>query len=108
MPASDVAQLELKAVDGGVELTVKVVPGASRSRLVGVWGGALKLAVCAPPEGGRANEELLGLLAGALGVRRCDVRLGQGRSRPVKRVFVRGTTVAAARAALGAALSGRS
>src|SRR2546421_170549 len=35
----------------------KVVPGASRSRVVGFWGDALKVQVAAAPAGGEAREE---------------------------------------------------
>ena len=48
--AGEVDAVEITLGVGGVELTVKVVPGASRTRVAGVWGTALKLAVAAPPE----------------------------------------------------------
>jgi uncharacterized protein (TIGR00251 family) len=107
MSTGDLSQLELKSVAGGVGLTLKIVPGASRSGLAGVWGRALRVTVNAPPEGGRANEEALRVLAAALGVRRSDVELERGQTRAVKEVLVRGVTAEAIRAALAAALSRR-
>lgn len=44
-------------------LQVKVVPGASRSEIIGRLGAALKVRIAAPPEGGQANREDLVLLA---------------------------------------------
>jgi uncharacterized protein (TIGR00251 family) len=49
-------------------LRLRVSAGASRSRLAGVHGGALKLSVSASPEKGKANREVFRLLAEAFGV----------------------------------------
>jgi hypothetical protein len=93
--ADEADQIELTAAAHGVEFSLKVVPGASRTAVVGVWGQALKVAVAAPPEGGKANGAVVELLAHILGVRRADVAVVSGHSRPVKRVAVRGMSAAA-------------
>jgi uncharacterized protein (TIGR00251 family) len=59
-------------------LSVWVQPGASRSRIVGLHGGAVKVAVAAPPEKGRANREVEETVARALGLRRSCVRVLSG------------------------------
>jgi uncharacterized protein (TIGR00251 family) len=51
-------------------LSVKVTPKASRSAILGWSGEFLRVAVAAPPERGRANAELEGLIAGVLGLAR--------------------------------------
>lgn len=56
-------------------LTVRVTPRAGRDEVVGWRDGVLFVRVKAPPEGGRANEGLLRLLAGA-GLR--DARIVSG------------------------------
>jgi uncharacterized protein (TIGR00251 family) len=87
----------LRPVPGGVELHLKVVPGASRSAVAGVLGDRLKLRIAAPPEGGRANravEELLNDLTGRV----CMVTAGQGS--PLKSVQVTGGSAEAVRLAL--------
>ena len=63
----------------GVLLDLYVQPGASRSRVVGWHGARLKLAVSAPPEQGKANSEVLKLLAGALEIplRRLQLQAGE-------------------------------
>jgi len=53
---------------------------AVQRRIVGVHDGALKIAVSAPPEDGRANDALIELLAEVLGIRENRIRLAQGRS----------------------------
>lgn len=79
------AQL-VRTVDGGVEISVRVVPGSSRRSVGPVVNGSLRVRVTAPPERGRANREAAGLVAAAVGGRRGRVAAGaRGR---MKRVFV--------------------
>jgi len=47
---------------------VTVSPGAKRTELVGRHGDGWKVRVAAPPERGRANEAVVGLLASVLEV----------------------------------------
>ncbi len=42
---------------------MKVVPGASRSEIVGKLGDRLKIRIAAPPEHGKANRALLLLIS---------------------------------------------
>ena len=81
---------------------MKVVPGASRTRVVGVLGSALKVAVAAPPEAGRANAAIAALLASVLGVKKGDVTILRGHAQPLKRVAVVGVTPENLRAHLAA------
>jgi uncharacterized protein (TIGR00251 family) len=61
-----VDDLELIPVAGGTRMRLRVKPGARKTAIVGVHGGALKLAVAAAPERGKANRAVITLLAGAL------------------------------------------
>ncbi len=85
---------------GAVEIPLKVVPGASRSRVVGVLGDRLKVSVAAPPEAGAANAEVCRLLAAALGLRPSAVRVSAGHGSPRKTVSVVGVTLSQVRTAL--------
>ena len=82
--------VRLTEQDGGVRFAVKVVPGASRDRVVGALGEALKVAVSKPPEAGAANAAVVKLLADVLGVPRASVRIVRGHGNPRKEVFVAG------------------
>jgi uncharacterized protein len=74
----------------GTLVRLKVVPGASRSRIVGPHGDALKVQVAAPPERGRANAAVCALLAEILGVPPRTVVLVRGETDARKIVRVEG------------------
>jgi len=78
----------------GVVVTVWVVPGASRDEVVGRHGGALRVRVTAPADGGRANRAAAALVARALGGEGGTVISGRASRR--KRVVVAGVSAAAA------------
>jgi hypothetical protein len=69
-------------------VSIKVVPGASASRVVRRYGDAFKVQVKAPPEQGKANRAVVELLASALNVRpqRVTIARGHGQARKVVQV----------------------
>lgn len=77
-------------MDGGIELSIKVVPGASRSEVAGVLGDRLKVRVAAPAEGGKANRAVAKLLKEWLGA--TEVEIVSGPSRALKTVLALGVT----------------
>lgn len=76
--------------DEGVTFSVKVIPRAHRSEIVGMENDALRVRLNAPPVEGRANEALIELLAGALGVSRAKIEIIRGSTSRHKVVRVRG------------------
>jgi uncharacterized protein (TIGR00251 family) len=95
----------LHASPEGAVVRVHVVPGARRAGVAGLYGAALRVRVTAPPVEGAANRELLGLLAGLLGVRASDLVLESGSRGREKRVRVRGVPAETVRERLAPALS---
>jgi hypothetical protein len=71
----------------GCVLVVRAQPGAKKSRVVGEYAGALKIAVTAPAQDGRANQALVELLREVLGVKR--VELVGGETNREKRFLIR-------------------
>ena len=71
-------------------LRVRVSPGARRSEIVGRHGDAWRLRVTAAPERGRANDEVLDLLAATLGLRRPQLKVIAGASSRDKLVELEG------------------
>jgi uncharacterized protein (TIGR00251 family) len=85
-------------------LDVRVKPRAKRAGLLGRHGNGIKLAVRAAPERGRANAELVQLLAEALKVDASAVEVVSGATSQDKRVRVRGLTPHELHLRLGRAL----
>ena len=81
-------------------INVKVVPGASRDRVVGRYGDGIKVQVSAPPEGGKANSAVVEVIAAALGVKPQQVTIVKGHAQPRKVVEVTGVELAEVLAAL--------
>jgi uncharacterized protein (TIGR00251 family) len=74
---------------------VRLTPKGRRDAIEGWWIGgagqrALKARVAAPPEDGKANAALIGLLARTLEVRGSDVRIVSGASSRLKTIEIEG------------------
>ena len=93
--------LEMKPEKSGVTFAVKVVPGSSRTAIAGLLGPALKVNVAAPPEKGKANKELVNLLARVLGRPKNTIAVVSGTTNPHKEVYARDLTPAQLLDALG-------
>jgi uncharacterized protein (TIGR00251 family) len=76
----------------GTVLPVKAQPGARRTAIVGVHAGALRVAVAAPPEKGKANAAIAALLAETLGCKASQVSLLAGATARQKRFLIAGIT----------------
>jgi len=87
-------QLIVRDLSDGVELTVKVVPGASRGRLVGVLGDCLKITTSAPAEKGKANAAAAKILAKVLALDPRHVTLTAGQKSHRKKFRIDGISAA--------------
>jgi uncharacterized protein (TIGR00251 family) len=84
-------------------IRLRVSPGAARSTVVGRHGDGWKVRVAAPAENGKANDVLVRLLAGWLGLPRTGVELVSGHTRRDKIVELSGIDEAEARRRLARA-----
>ena len=89
-----------------VVVHLHVQPGAGRTAVAGRHGHALKVKVGAPPEGGRANDAVIALVAEVLGVPTASVVLVSGATSRAKRVRVAGVAPADVEKRLELALTG--
>lgn len=76
------------ASDGRQILHLHVQPKGSKSRIVGLHDGRLKIAVSSPPVDGKANKEVVRFLAAVFGVHKKDVILKAGLQSRKKTVLV--------------------
>lgn len=84
----------------GVTIDVRVIPRAARSGVAGTRDGALLVRLRAPPVEGAANEELIVVIAKALGVSKRAITLVSGERSRAKRLAIAGITVEAAQLCL--------
>ena len=84
----------------GLRLRVRVTPRAGRDRLDGLIdlpdGPALKIAVSAPPEDGKANAALCRLLAKFFGIAKSNLTVVSGTTARLKQIEIAGDGAALA------------
>ena len=97
----DIANLKIRDTEGGAVICVKVIPGSSRDKVVGVLGDALKIATTTAPEKGQANKAVTKTLAKALGVDSRCVTLSAGQNNPRKEFQIANETAESLREKLG-------
>lgn len=86
----------------GVILNVKAAPRSSKAGLDGLLGDAVKIRVRCAPVDGKANKELVEVLADAFDLPKSSVVFKSGETSKTKRLLLRGVTVDTVRARVGA------
>ena len=78
----------------GVRLRVRVTPRAGRDRLAGIIdlpdGAAVKIAISAPPEDGKANAAVCKLLAKFFRTAKSNIAVASGASARTKQIDIAG------------------
>jgi len=81
--------INIKEVEDGIVVSVKVQPNASRDRVVGEHADQLKIAVTVAPEKGKANKAVVKVLSRLLGVKVSDIEIFSGETSRDKKVLIR-------------------
>ena len=97
--------IELTPSREGVLLHVHAQPGARRNGVIGERAGAVRVAVTAPPDKGKANAAILEVLAEALGMKASQLALISGETSRRKRILLGGLTVEEADRRIASALA---
>ena len=74
----------------GIAIKIRVEPRSSREGLSGIIGDTLKIKVHAPPVGGAANEQLIGILSEEFGIKKSAIKIIRGQSSRDKVVEIEG------------------
>ena len=81
----------------GAIVNVKAVPRSSKAGLDGLLGDAVKVRVRSAPVDGKANKELVAVLADAFGLPKASVAFKSGETSKTKRLLLRGVASEAVR-----------
>lgn len=80
--------IELLETTNAVTFSIRAIPRASRSEIVGEHDGALKVKLASPPVDGAANAELIRLFAKKFGVSKSDIEIVSGETSKNKRIKI--------------------
>ncbi|MCI0378816.1 MAG: DUF167 domain-containing protein [Gemmataceae bacterium] len=86
--------IQIQDHEEGCVLSVRAQPGARRNGLVGEQNNALKVAVSASPDKGKANDAIVEVLRDELGLKRSQVEILSGLTSRDKRILIRGIKAA--------------
>lgn len=84
--------LNLTEIEDGVKFEVLVKPKSSRNAVIGFHDGALKIAVTAAPEKGKANKAVINLLSKILKLPKKSIVIESGETSPHKKISITGIT----------------
>ena len=81
--------VNIREVEGGVVVSVKVQPNASKDRIIGEYADQIKIAVTVAPEKGKANKAVIKVLSKLFGVKTSDIEIVSGETSRDKKIFIR-------------------
>jgi uncharacterized protein len=82
--------LDMVQQNDSVIITVKVIPGSSKTAFAGTLDKVLKVKVAAPPEKGKANSALIAFFAENFGIKKRAVTVISGKTSTIKQLRVDG------------------
>ena len=92
--------LREQADSASVSLSIHLQPKASRTRLAGLHGAALKLCITSPPVDGKANAAVIEFFAKLFKIPKGAVTIASGEASRDKRIILAGISAGQAEAVL--------
>jgi uncharacterized protein (TIGR00251 family) len=87
------AGLKVRETGAGLEVRLHVQPRARRSEIAGVFDGALKVKVTAPPVEDAANRAIIDFFSGMLNIPKSSLRILAGAKSRGKTLQIRGVSL---------------
>ena len=81
----------LKRMKGNI-LEVYIKPNAKKTGIEGLHNGRIKIKIVSPPEKGKANKELIGLVSKITGISKSRIRIISGITSNYKNILISGKT----------------
>jgi len=69
-----------KITGNDIIVKVKIVPGSSKNKIIGVYNKALKITITAPPVDGKANKKCIAYLAKYFDVAKSKIEIISGQT----------------------------
>ena len=86
------SSLKIQNTKDAITFKAKIVPGSSKTCIAGILNGMLKVKIAAPPEKGRANQQLIKFLSKFLEVKDNSIKITSGNTSPIKTIQVTAIT----------------
>lgn len=82
--------INIKDEKDGISFKISVLPNSSKSFIVGVLDGILKIKLNSPPIEGRANAEVISFLSKLLAVPKSTILIIKGDKNKLKTIAIKG------------------
>ena len=82
--------IRLESTPQGTLIAVRAHPGAKHNGILGEHDGALRVAVTAAPDKGKANQAIVQMLADAFGLSKSSIEIVSGQTSRQKKFLLHG------------------
>ena len=82
--------INFKEEKDGISIKISVVPNSSKSCIIGVLDGALKIKLHSPPIEGKANKEAIEFISSLLNIPKSSISVLRGNKNKLKTLMLKG------------------
>lgn len=82
--------IDIKEEKDGISIKISVMPNSSKTFLVGLVEGMLKIKLNAPPLEGRANKETIEFFSKLIGIPKTSISILRGDKSKLKTLLIKG------------------